>query len=220
MARVERESINFKLPKSLVEALKAAAKERNTTATDLVIQGLYHVLGPAPGTEVSIETRLHNLETQLTAITNRQEVSVESGVEDSSKQRLSLLEQKTEAIAQQLAKIEGAIASTNNQEAKLEELSHKLARFEGALIQMQSSINASRSRNKSSSYPYQNSAPPKLEPKNQEQLAMRLGTTDSTLLEKRATLSQKDFELWTKERDLSNYSWRFNEKDKLYHPIK
>lgn len=40
MAKVEQESINFKLPKPLATALRAAAKERDTTATDLVIQGL------------------------------------------------------------------------------------------------------------------------------------------------------------------------------------
>lgn len=103
MANVERESINFKLPKTLTKALRTAARERNTTATDLVIQGLYHILGPAPGTEMSLETRLHQLETQFTQIANRQDTRQESGADDSSQQRLSLLEQKTEAIAQKLA---------------------------------------------------------------------------------------------------------------------
>ncbi|MDZ7962899.1 MAG: hypothetical protein RMY34_34390 [Aulosira sp. DedQUE10] len=51
MAKVERESINFKLPKPLVEAKRAAVKKRNTTATDLVIQGLHHVLGEVDGME-------------------------------------------------------------------------------------------------------------------------------------------------------------------------
>jgi len=41
----ERESINFKFPKPLADALRTAAKQRNTTATDLVIQGLNHILG-------------------------------------------------------------------------------------------------------------------------------------------------------------------------------
>ena len=47
MTRVERESINFKLPKPLADALRDAAKERNTTATDLVIRGLHNILGEA-----------------------------------------------------------------------------------------------------------------------------------------------------------------------------
>jgi hypothetical protein len=45
------------------------------------------------------------------------------------------------------------------------------------------------------------------------------GTTESTVQEKRTRLSQKDFERWTQDRDLGNRSWRFNEKDGLYHPI-
>lgn len=192
MPRTERESINFKLPKPLVDELRKAARERKTTATDLVIQGLHHILGDVPGTEVSVEIRLYQLEEEFF----RLQESIGGSTNNQQETRLT------------------------NVETKLEELAHKLARFEGALMQMQNSINASRSR-KSSSYPYQyNSAPPQLEPHNLEKLAMRLGTSESTLQEKRATLSQKDFELWTKERDLSKYSWRFNEKDKLYHPVK
>ncbi len=41
MTKFERESINFKLPKPLAAALRKAARERKTTATDLVIQGLH-----------------------------------------------------------------------------------------------------------------------------------------------------------------------------------
>ncbi len=53
MARIERESINFKLPKTLANALRTAAAERKTSATDLVIQGLHHILGDVRGTSVS-----------------------------------------------------------------------------------------------------------------------------------------------------------------------
>lgn len=191
MTGTQRESINFKLPKPLAAALRKAARERKTTATNLVIQGLHHILGDVPGTEVSVEIRLAQLEEEFFSF----QESVVGTSNNHQETRLT------------------------NVEAKLEDLSQRLARFEGALMQMQNSINASRSRNKSS-YPYQNSTPPKLEPKNQEQLAMRLNTSASTLQEKHTTLSQKDFELWTKERDLSDYSWRFNQKDKLYHPVK
>lgn len=96
MVSTERESINFKLPKTLTKALRAAARERKTTATDLVTQGLHHILGQVEGTVRSVESRLHQLETQLTTIANR---PIESGTNDSSKQRLLQLEQKTEAIA-------------------------------------------------------------------------------------------------------------------------
>lgn len=191
MASIERESINFKLPKTLTKALRAAARERHTTATDLVIQGLYHVLGPTPGTEVSVESRLHNLEAQLTAIANRQEVSVESGVENSSKQRLSQLEQKTEAIAQRLAKIEGAIAILSGR-------------------------SYSNSRRQSNNY-----HPPQLElqPLPAEKLGSRLGLTPSTLIKERENKSEKEFISWTRNRDPRSIGWQFQKEDGLYHPV-
>lgn len=45
MAQTTRKSLNFKLPKPLADALRFAAKECNTTATDLVIRGLHNILG-------------------------------------------------------------------------------------------------------------------------------------------------------------------------------
>ena len=65
MPSIERESINFKLPKTLTEELRKAAKERDTTATDLVIQGLHHILGDVPGVESSVEVRLYQLEEEF-----------------------------------------------------------------------------------------------------------------------------------------------------------
>ncbi|NJM23918.1 MAG: hypothetical protein HC907_37670 [Richelia sp. SM1_7_0] len=65
MAKVERESINFKLPKPLADALRAKAIELNTTATDLVIQGLHHVLGDVPGVENSVDIRLYQIEEEF-----------------------------------------------------------------------------------------------------------------------------------------------------------
>lgn len=60
---------------------------------------MHHILGQVPGIESSVETRLHELETQLTLVATRRKARVENGVDDGLKQRLSLLEQKTEAIA-------------------------------------------------------------------------------------------------------------------------
>ncbi|MDF5724404.1 MAG: hypothetical protein PUP91_28880 [Rhizonema sp. PD37] len=102
MAKIERESINFKLPKKLADVLRTAAKTRNTTATDLVIQGLHHILGQAPGTEGSTEARLHQLETQLQDLANR----VESRVDNSTEEKL---EQKLDALFTKVAQLEGAI---------------------------------------------------------------------------------------------------------------
>ncbi|WP_052754564.1 hypothetical protein [Calothrix sp. 336/3] len=124
---IERESINFKLPKSLTAALRKAARERKTTATELVIQGLYHILGDVPGVEASIEVRLYQLEEEFFSF---KESIGSSANHPQDETRLS------------------------NLEGKLEALSTQLARFEGALMQLQSSVNTSRSR-KSSYYPQQ-----------------------------------------------------------------
>ncbi|MBD2214693.1 hypothetical protein H6G27_33320 [Nostoc linckia FACHB-104] len=187
MANTERESINFKLPKTLTKALRAAARERKTTATDLVILGLYHVLGPTPGTEISLESRLHQLETQLSTIANRQEL----GADDNSQQRLSLLEQKTEAIATRLAQLEGAIALLN-----------------------QRSVTTSKRQ----SYNYH---PPQhqLQAYTAENLAKRLGLDLATLEQEQSTQTPKDFERWSRSRDPSSIGWRRSDNG-LYHPIK
>ncbi|MEO1186356.1 MAG: hypothetical protein AAFX46_17490, partial [Cyanobacteria bacterium J06636_27] len=66
MTRVERESMNFKLPKPLAEALrKKASPQPGKTATDIVIRGLLHELGDIPGVDVCTEVRLQKVEEQL-----------------------------------------------------------------------------------------------------------------------------------------------------------
>jgi hypothetical protein len=95
MTRIERESVNFKLPKPVVDALRKAALDRNTTATDLVIQGLHQILADVPG----IETRLTQLEANLS-----------SGSDTSIETRVLNLETKLETTTTRLAQLEGAIA--------------------------------------------------------------------------------------------------------------
>ncbi len=176
MPSIERESINFKLPKTLTAALRKAARDRETTATDLVIQGLHHILGDVPGVEASVEVRLYQLEEEFFRFK-------ESIVEDTNsydKVRLT------------------------NVENKIEALSHQLARLEGALMQIQSSVSTSQVRSRSrtkSSYPYQyNSQPPQLEPLDEEKLAIvprarakRLSTNAPTVQERRETMTKKEF---------------------------
>ncbi|MBR8834389.1 MAG: hypothetical protein DSM106950_10230 [Stigonema ocellatum SAG 48.90 = DSM 106950] len=221
MAKIERESINFKLPKPLTTALRAKAKKLNTTATDLVIQGLHHVLDKAyngvdnitedlinpliiriealeanrvaDSTESSIENRLHHLETQLNYLESRIDKRVENGVDDSSKQRLSLLEQKIEGIALQLAQIEGAIAILGQRQQ------------------------TSPSRRQPFNY-----HPPQLElqPFTEENLAKRLAASASTIRNQRDTTSPKEFESWCRQRDPGGMGWRYDQRDKLYHPVK
>jgi septal ring factor EnvC (AmiA/AmiB activator) len=192
MARIERESINFKLPKPLADALRAKAAELNTTATDLVIQGLHHVLGDVPGVETSVEVRLYQLEEEF--------FSFKSSIGESTN-------------SQQETRL-------TNVETKLETLTNQLARFEGALIQMQSSINASKSRSRSSYAPDYNAPPPQLQPHDELLLARRLNTNAAALTEQRTTLSPEEFVVWSRERDFSKNGWRYDEKSKLYHPVK
>ncbi len=195
MPSTERESINFKLPKSLTAELRKAAKERKTTATELVIQGLHHILGDVPGVEASVEVRLAQLEEEFF----RFKESIGSSTNSQQKARLTSVE------------------------AKLEELTNRLARFEGALMQLRSSVNAGRTGSRGSSRrysPYQyNSQPPQLEPLDEEKLAMRLSTNVSTLQDRRSTMGKEEFEKWCSERDPSKRKWRYS-SDGLYHPIK
>ena len=220
MAKIERESINFKLPKPLTTALRAKAKKLNTTATDLVIQGLHHVLGKAyngvdnitedlinplitriealsangvaDSTESGIETRLHQLETQLNYLESRIDKRVENGVDDSSKQRLEALEQKLEAMALRLAQTEGALALLGQRQ----QTSPRRQAF--------------------------NYHPPqvKLQPYTGENLAKRLGIDVATLERSRDSLSPKDFDSWCRSKDPSSMAWRLDTSDGLYHPVK
>ncbi|MBW4595465.1 MAG: hypothetical protein KME46_21820 [Brasilonema angustatum HA4187-MV1] len=190
MTNPERESINFKLPKTLTKALRTAARERNTTATDLVIQGLHHVLGEVSDTVSSVETRLNQLETQFTRVACIEE-RVESGVDDSLKQRLSLLEQQYSAITLRLTQIEGVISLLGQR---------------------------SYTPYRKQSYQYH---PPQLELQayTQENLAKRLGVNVGTLEQERNSNSPKDFESWCRSRDPGSVGWRFA-SDGLFHPIK
>ena len=63
-----RESVNFKLPKSLVDSLRDQAKKRNTSATDLVIQGLHLILGQTEGIDFSSPDVMHDIITRLKAL--------------------------------------------------------------------------------------------------------------------------------------------------------
>ena len=193
MARIERESMNFKLPKPIAIALrKAASPQPGKTATDIVIRGLLHELGEIPGVEQSSETRLQKLEEELILL------------------RSSIKERDN-------------IPTDSRTEEKLEALNNRVAQLEGALIAIQRNGNASNNqrRYKNSGNPYnQSGKPPQIEALNEQKLALRLNVNIPTLQEKHATLDKREFEEWSKERDRSKYMWRFNQKDGLYHPIK
>ncbi|BAY87973.1 hypothetical protein NIES267_75150 (plasmid) [Calothrix parasitica NIES-267] len=199
MTRVERESMNFKLPKPLAEALrKKASPQPGKTATDIVIRGLLHELGDIPGVDVCTEVRLQKVEEQL--------------------------QQLAQTISKQGNKPSlQSNASSERTEEKLEALNNRVAQLEGALIAIQRNGGASNNyrRYKNSGNPYnQSGRPPQIEALDEEKLALRLNVNIPTLQEKHATLDKREFEEWSKERDRSKYMWRFSEKDKLYHPVK
>ena len=194
MTRVERESMNFKLPKPIAQALrKAASPQPGKTATDIVIRGLIHELGEIPGVEQSAETRLQKLESELqqlrSSIFSRDNTPTDSRTEE-----------------------------------KIESLNNRVAKLEGALGVIQhNNFGASNNyrRYKNSGNPYnQSGRPPQIQPLDEQKLALRLNVNIPTLQEKRTTLTQEEFSEWSKNRDRGKYSWRFNEKDGLYHPVK
>jgi hypothetical protein len=207
MTRVERESINFKLPKTLADALREAAKERNTTATDLVIRGLHHILGAVPGVEVSTEIRLQQVEEDLYYLAH----SINGKDNNTHHQNTPDGNSHTE---ERLTKVE----------EKLETLNNRVAKLEGALTAIQhNNFGASNNhrRYKNSGNPYnQSGKPPQIEALDEQKLALRLNVNIPTLKEKHATLELHEFEEWSKNRDRAKYMWRFNEKDRLYHPVK
>ncbi|MBV6627685.1 MAG: hypothetical protein KI793_32970 [Rivularia sp. (in: Bacteria)] len=155
-------------------------------------RGLLHELGEVPGVEVSTETRLQKLEEELQQL------------------RSSIKERDH-------------IPTDSRTEEKLEALNNRVAKLEGALGAIQSNAIASNNRRqyKSSGNPYnQSGRPPQIEALDEQKLALRLNVNIPTLQEKQATLKQTEFEEWSKNRDRGKYMWRFNEKDKLYHPVK
>lgn len=194
MTRVERESMNFKLPKPLASALrKAASPQPGKTATDIVIRGLIHELGEIPGLEQSAETRLQKLESELILL------------------RSSIKERDN-------------TPTDSCTEEKFVALNNRVAKLEGALGAIQNNAHASNNRQsyrKYSGNPYnQSGRPAQIEALDEQKLALRLNVNIPTLKEKHDSLTPSEFSEWSKERDRSKYSWRFNEKDKLYHPVK
>ncbi len=193
MTQPERESMNFRLPKPLADALrKAASPQPGKTATDIVIRGLLHELGNIPRIEVCTETRLQKVEEELQQLQS------------------SIKEQD--------------ITPTDSRvEEKLEALNNRVAKLEGALGAIQSNAIASNNRRgyKYSGNPYnQSGKPAQIAALDEQKLALRLNVNIPTLQEKRATLSSIEFSEWSKNCDRGKYTWRFNEKDGLYHPAK
>jgi hypothetical protein len=190
----ERVLMSFRIPKTLAEALReASSPQPGNTATDIVIQGLINVLGDIQGIEL------------CTAV------------------RLQMLEEKFEQLSK--SSQEQPLSSTDTRlEEKLEVLTDRVARIEGVLSALQNNnFGASNNyrRYKNSGNPYnQSGKPPQIQPLDEQKLALRLNGKIPELKEKHETLSATEFEEWSKSRDRGKYSWKFNQKDGLYHPKK
>src|SRR6478735_7418640 len=117
---IERESVNFKLPKSLVELLRAEAKKRNTSATELVAQGLDHILGQTEVADHRIEDVLHQIINRLSALEANQ-VNNTSSIESSIENRLQQIETVLGHLTQSIES-----TSTEQQAQQLSNLEEKL----------------------------------------------------------------------------------------------
>lgn len=199
MTKIKRVSINFKLPQPLVEALKVRATEQETTATDLVIKGLHHVLGlSTPVVDNGIESILHEIITRIEALETKKTIDsngidnrLHSLADSPEPQRVSKLEQKLEVVARRLEILEIAIAS---------------GRYSG------------NSKPRRQSHPYQQQSV-ELQAMPLENLAPRLGLTPSYLADQKDKLSTKEFISWSRNRDPRSIGWQFSLQDALYHPV-
>lgn len=219
---IERESVNFKLPKSLVELLRAEAKKRKVSATELVVQGLHHILGQTGVADNRIEDVLHQIVNQLSVLEANQ-VKGASSIESSIENRL----QQIEAVLGQISQsIEQGIESTatqqqaqqlNQLEQKLETVAKNLAQLNNALGQFRHQGNTGKRRFSS---PHQfHGQSVEIQSLTGENLARRLGVDELSLSTERENKSPSEFESWSRHRDPGSRGWRFGE-DGLYYPVK
>ncbi|MEO1561602.1 MAG: hypothetical protein AAFS12_18960, partial [Cyanobacteria bacterium J06632_19] len=172
---------------------KAASPQPGKTATDIVIRALTQELGDIQGIEECTEVRLQKVEEELQQLRS----SIQERDNTSTD---SHTQEKLEALTDRVTKLEGALGAIQN-----------------------NNFGASNNyrRYKSSGNPYnQTGRPPQIQPLDKQKLALRLNVKIPELKEKHETLSAREFEEWSKNRDRAKYSWRFNKKDGLYHPVK
>jgi transcriptional regulator NrdR family protein len=220
---IERESVNFKLPKSLVESLRATAKKRNTSATELVVQGLHHVLEDTEVADNGIEHFLHHIINQLSALQAHQlnnTPSIESSIENRLQQVETVLAHLTQSIEQSIesTSAQQQAQQLNNLEEKLETVAKSLAQLNNALSQLRQYGNGHR-RQFSSSFNQFPNRQVEIHSLPGENLARRLGVDELSLSSERENKSPSEFELWSRRRDPGSRGWRFGD-DGLYYPVK
>ncbi|MEA5605717.1 hypothetical protein [Nostoc sp. UHCC 0252] len=219
---IERESVNFKLPKSLVELLRAEAKKRNTSATELVAQGLHHILGQTEVADNCIEDVLHQIVNRLSALEANQvnnTSSIESSIENRLQQIETVLGHLTQSIEQSIesTSTQQQAQQLSNLEEKLETVAKNLAQLNKALGQLRHQGNTGR-RQFSSSHQFHGISV-EIQSLTGENLARRLGVDELSLSRERESKSPSEFESWSRHRDPASRGWRFGD-DGLYYPIK
>jgi uncharacterized coiled-coil protein SlyX len=209
---VERESVNFKLPKPLVEALREKAKELNTSATELVVEGLNQVLAR---TDESID---HSTALVLQSLITRIEALEATSIEHRLEKMETSLEYITRSIEQSIESTssQGQAAQLNSLSEKLEGLTTQLAQLNNALRQIRANINRSGRQFASSQF-YPRTV--QIQPCSGENLGRRLGVDEVNLAKERESKSEAEFESWSRHRDPNSRGWRFG-NDGLYHPIR
>jgi len=220
---MERESVNFKLPKSLVESLRAEAKKRNTSATELVVQGLHHVLGQTEVADHRIEDVLHQIINRLSALEANQvnnTSSIESSIENRLQQIETVLGHLTQSIEQSIesTSTQHQAQQLNNLEEKLETVAKSLAQLNNALGKLRHQGNTGRRQFSSSSHQFHGQSV-EIQSLTGENLARRLGVDELSLSRERENKSPSEFESWSRHRDPATRGWRFGD-DGLYYPIK
>ena len=223
---IERESVNFKLSKSLVDALRSQATERNTSATELVVQGLHLILGQTESIDKSsspVIDVMHDIITRLEALEAIRATDATATV-NGIEYRLHQIETALDHLANS---IELCIESTSKQqlserlsnyEEKLETITTRLSQLTLVIQQMPRHSNTGR-RQFSPSYNQFYPRQVEIQSYTSENLAKRLGVDAATLARERENKSVSEFESWSRNRDPSSLGWRKGD-DGLYHPVK
>lgn len=215
---IERESVNFKLPKSLVAALRAEAKKRNTSATELVVQGLHQILEQTEPPDNGIEHLLHQMINQLSALSANQ-VNNNASTENRLQQIETMLAQLTQSIEQGIESTltQQQAQPLNDIEAKLETVAKNLAQLNNALVQLRQYCLTGK-RRFSSSHQFHGPSV-EIQSLTGENLARRLGVDELSLSRERENKSPSEFLSWSRHRDPGTRGWRFGD-DGLYYPVK
>ncbi|GAB1544599.1 hypothetical protein NUACC21_72750 [Scytonema sp. NUACC21] len=188
----------LRVPTVLIRAVQELARLHREGHTKAVLQGLQELISDI---DSKIDIDFGADSEAVRQLVERVE-ELESRLADSERATDNKL----------IAKLEKSLGSL---EQKLEAVTLKLAILESAVVQKQ------YPQRKGYRTPYNNPYVPQaleLEPFTEENLARRLAVDTSTLIKQRKSLSEAEFEKWSRSRDASRTGWRYKD-DGLYHPI-